>query len=190
MPIATPVAKFITTFNSVGCTRLQYLDQQLEILFSSSFSNFGYLYVCDLFLGNNIPRLGNCQVSTTHGDTLCWFTGGLADVELNHMRVQAKRPRDAFLTFRGEIKEGWTDQQGVETGIRRRRPPALSAAIGFHFVTDYILTEGKNQAYRRDVTLSDPNYPCYRPTPLTFWSTEVAELSPAFAHSQVAHEFP
>jgi len=28
---------------------------------------------------------------------------------------------------------------------------------------DYIGSEGKSEAYRRHVTLSDPNYPCYRP---------------------------
>ncbi|CAN0029362.1 unnamed protein product [Bubo scandiacus] len=38
-------------------------------------SNFGYLYMGDLFIENNILRLGNCQVSITHGDTLCWFMG-------------------------------------------------------------------------------------------------------------------
>lgn len=85
---------------------MQYLDQQLEILFSFSFSNFGYLYMCDLFIGNNTPRLGNRQVSVTHGDVLRWFMGGLAGAELNRMRVQAKRPRDVFLTFHGEVKEG------------------------------------------------------------------------------------
>lgn len=36
--------------------------------------------------------------------------------------------------------------------MRRCPPPALNAALGFHFAMDYILTERKREAYRRDVT--------------------------------------
>lgn len=91
------------------------------------------------------------------------LTGGLGGAELNHVRFQAKRPRDAFLTFHGEVGEGGADQRGVETWIRRCPSPAFSAASGFHFAMDYILTEGKSEASRRAVTPSDPNYMCYRP---------------------------
>lgn len=91
------------------------------------------------------------------------LTGGFAEAKLNHRRVQAKRPRNAFLTFHGEVREGWADYWCVETGIRRRPPPAVSAAIELHFVMNYIWSEGKSEAYRRDVTLSAPSDACYRP---------------------------
>ena len=109
MPIATPVTKFITTFNSVGCIRLQYLDQQLQILFFSSVNDFGYLYTCNLFIGSNIPSLGNCQVNITHGDTLCWFNGVIRRSQAEpHEGSSKKTPkRISDLSWGGQGRLRW-----------------------------------------------------------------------------------
>lgn len=124
---ATPVDKFIITFNSVCFTRLSDLDQsQRHHSPPPTPSFFSYLYI-SIFIGNNILRLGHRGVNITHRDTLHWLTGALAGAELNRMRVQVNRPRDAFLVFDNGVRGGWADQQGVETRIGRCPPPALRA---------------------------------------------------------------
>lgn len=102
------------------------------------------------------PGLETVGLASLMGTLFFGLTGGLAGAKMSHV---SKKPQKCVSYLSCGARAGWTDQRGVGTGIRRHLP---LAAIGLHFMMGYILTKGRKEAYRRDVTLSDSIYPCYK----------------------------